>query len=297
MPRPADQGEGSGSRPRLVLITGLSGSGKSTVGKCFEDLGYYCVDNLPLPLLRSFLAQPLVEGHHRIAVVTDVRAPGFASEFPRLFDEIDRQLVHPILLFLEASDDVLVRRFSETRRPHPLAGERPVIEGIRAERDLMTEVRARADRIFDSSEWSIHELRAHVYQDFGGEGDRPPGLEVSLVSFGYKHGIPLGADLLLDVRFLPNPHFVPGLREQTGQDEDVQHYLDGQTEFQEVIDRFGDLLVYLLPRYAGELRSYLSVGIGCTGGRHRSVATVERLQARLEAAGWRVRASHRDIDR
>ncbi len=285
------------AKPRLVLITGLSGSGKSTVGKCFEDLGYYCIDNLPLPLLRSFLAGPLVAEHPRIAVVTDVRAPGFASEFPRLFDEIDRDLVHPVLLYLEASDEVLVRRFSETRRPHPLGGERPIIEGIRAERELMTEVRARADRLFDSSEWSIHEMRAHVYQDFGGDSDRRPGLEVSLVSFGYKHGIPMATDLLFDVRFLPNPHFVPGLREQTGRDEAVQAFLDEQADFPEVVDRFAELLLYLLPRYAGELRSYLSVGIGCTGGKHRSVATVERLRGRLEAAGWKVRSGHRDIDR
>lgn len=291
-------GKVAAGKPQLVLITGLSGSGKSTVGKCFEDLDYYCVDNLPLPLLRSFLADPLVvEGHRRIAIVTDVRAPGFASEFPRLFDEIDRDLVDPVLLFLEASDEILVRRFSETRRPHPLGGKRPVIEGIRAERDLMTEVRARADRLFDSSEWSIHELRAHVYQDFGGSSARRPGLEVSLVSFGYKHGIPLSTDLLFDVRFLPNPYFVPGLREQTGLDEEVQEFLDGQAEFQEVIDRFADLLLYLLPRYAGELRRYLSVGIGCTGGHHRSVATVERLQARLSEAEWKVRTSHRDIER
>lgn len=292
-----DRDDKSIAKPRLVLVTGLSGSGKSTVGKCFEDLGYYCVDNLPLPLLRSFLADPLVEGHHRIAVVTDVRAPGFAGEFPRLFDEIDRDLVDPFLLFLEASDEVLVRRFSETRRPHPLGGKRPVIEGIRAERELMTEVRARADRLFDSSDWSIHELRSHIYQDFGSGGERRRGLIVSLVSFGYKHGIPAGTDLLFDVRFLPNPYFVPGLREQTGQDEDVQRFLESQDEFQEVIDRFADLLIYLLPRYAGELRSYLSVGIGCTGGRHRSVATVERLQERLEQAGWKARASHRDIER
>ena len=293
----ADRERGAPAKPQLVLITGLSGSGKSTVGKCFEDLGYYCIDNLPLPLLRRFLADPLVEGHDRIAVVTDVRAPGFAGEFPLLFDEIDRRQVRPVLLFLEASDEVLVRRFSETRRPHPLGGERPVIEGIRAERELMTEVRARADRLFDSSDWSIHEMRAHVYQDFGDESARQPGLEVSLVSFGYKYGTPAGTDLLFDVRFLPNPYFVPGLREQTGTDEEVQAFLDGQTEFQEVIDRFADLLLYLLPRYKTELRSYLSVGIGCTGGRHRSVATVERLRPRLEGAGWKVRPSHRDIER
>ncbi len=226
-----------------------------------------------------------------------MRAPGFAGEFPLLYDEIDREVVDPVLLFLEASDDILVRRFSETRRPHPLGGKRPVIEGIRKERELMTEVRARSDRLYDSSGWSIHEMRSQVYQDFGEESSRRPGLEVSLVSFGFKHGIPAGTDLLFDVRFLPNPYFIPGLREQTGQDTAVQEYLDGQAEFPEVVDRFADLLLYLLPRYKGELRSYLSVGIGCTGGRHRSVATVERLRNRLEEAGWKTRASHRDIER
>ncbi len=287
----------NGDKPRLVLITGLSGSGKSTVGKCFEDLGYYCVDNLPLPLLRSFLAEPLVEGHPRIAVVTDVRAPGFASEFPRLFDEIDRDLVDPTLLFLEASDEVLVRRFSETRRPHPLGGTGPVIEGIRTERELMAEVRGRADRIFDSSEWSIHEIRAQVYREFGEESERRPGLVVSLTSFGYKHGIPYGTDLLFDVRFLPNPHFVPGLRERTGRDDEVLAFLDEHPEFREVIDRISGFLLYLLPHYRRELRSYLSVAIGCTGGRHRSVAVVERLGAQLGEAGWQVRLSHRDAER
>ena len=285
------------ARPRLVLITGLSGSGKSTVGKCFEDLGYYCVDNLPLPLLRSFLAEPLVEGHRRIAVVTDVRAPGFAREFPRLFDEIDRALVEPILLFLEASDAVLVRRFSETRRPHPLSPEGAVSEGIRRERELMAEVRGRADRLFDSSEWSIHEMRAHVYKEFGEESEQSQGMVVSLGSFGYKHGIPSGTDLLFDARFLPNPHFVPGLREQTGLDDGVAAFLDSHPQFVEVVDRLSEFVLYLLPHYRRELRSYLTVAIGCTGGKHRSVAIVERLRARLEEAGWNVRASHRDIDR
>ena len=286
-------------RARLVIITGLSGSGKSVVAKSFEDLSYYTVDNLPLPLLRMFLDNPLelVRGHDRIAVVTDVRAPGFAEEFPRLFAEIDRERIEPRLLFLETSDEVLVRRFSETRRPHPLAPDRPVIEGIQREREVLAELRAKADMVFDTSEWSIHEIRSQVYREFASNPEEEPGMVVSLVSFGFKYGIPYGTDLLFDVRFLPNPHFVPGLREQTGQDEGVQAYLDQQPDFEDVVERFADLLTYLLPRYRRENRSYLSVAIGCTGGRHRSVAVVERLRNALEERGWPARLIHRDIAR
>ncbi|HVS00486.1 MAG TPA: RNase adapter RapZ, partial [Thermoanaerobaculia bacterium] len=183
---------------KLVLITGLSGSGKSVVAKCFEDLSYYTVDNLPLPLLRLFLDKPrqLVPGHDRIAVVTDVRAPGFAEEFPRLIAEIDREKTETTLLFLETSDEVLVRRFSETRRPHPLAPDRPVIEGIQHEREILAELRARADMVFDTSEWSIHEIRSQVYREFASSPGEEPGMVVSLVSFGFKFGIPYGTDLL-----------------------------------------------------------------------------------------------------
>lgn len=287
------------ARARLVIITGLSGSGKSVVAKCFEDLSYYTVDNLPLPLLRAFLDNPLdlVRGHDRIAVVTDVRAPGFADEFPRLFAEIDRERVEPTLLFLEAADEVLVRRFSETRRPHPLAPDRPVIEGIQRERDLLAELRARADMVFDTSQWSIHEIRNQVYREFATHPDEEPGMVVSLVSFGFKYGIPYGTDLLFDVRFLPNPHFVPGLREKTGQDAEVMTYLEQQPDFEELTRRLTGLLVYLLPRYRRENRSYLSVAIGCTGGRHRSVAICERLKGALDEEGWPARLIHRDIAR
>jgi len=287
------------TKAKLVIITGLSGSGKSVVAKCFEDLSYYTVDNLPLPLLRLFLDNPLelVREHDRIAVVADVRAPGFAEEFPRLYAEIDRERIEPTLLFLEASDEVLVRRFSETRRPHPLAPDRPVIEGIQREREVLSELRARADMVFDSSEWSIHEIRSQVYREFAASPGEEPGMVVSLVSFGFKHGIPYGTDLLFDVRFLPNPHFVPGLREQTGQDEDVRAYLDRQPDFDELVERLADLLSYLLPRYRRENRSYLSVAIGCTGGRHRSVAVCERLKSALDERGWPARLIHRDIAR
>lgn len=286
-------------RARLVLITGLSGSGKSAVAKSFEDLGYYTIDNLPLPLLQEFLAQPvrLAAGFDRLAVVTDVRAPGFAEALPRLFAKIDRTQVEPVLLFLEASDEALVRRFSETRRPHPLASDRPVIEGIRRERQLLADLRASADRIFDTSEWSIHEIRNQVYREFSTGPELAPRMVVSLVSFGFKYGIPYGTDLLFDVRFLPNPHFVPGLREKTGREAPVQKFLDEQPQFEEVIDRLADLLLYLLPLYRKENRSYLSAAIGCTGGKHRSVAVCERLQPRLEADGWPIRLIHRDISR
>ena len=312
-------------RLRLVLITGLSGSGKSVVAKCFEDLGFYTVDNLPLPLLREFLERPgeLVFGHERIAVVADLRAPGFAEEFPRLIAEIDRECqnqfprqsqlqeqgrlreqgqpgpcgqARPTLLFLEASDEVLVRRFSETRRPHPLAPDQPAIAGIRRERELLAGLRPRADLVFDTSHWSIHETRAQVYRAFAAAGEQPE-MVVSLVSFGFKHGVPVGTDLLFDVRFLANPHFVPGLREQTGQDAEVLEYLEQQPDFEELISRLADLLAFLLPRYRRENRSYLSVAVGCTGGRHRSVAICERLEKRLDAAGWPVRLVHRDIAR
>ena len=284
---------------QLVIITGLSGSGKSTVGKCFEDLGYYCVDNLPLKLLKELLQNPfgLIEGHDHIAIVTDVRAPGFADEFPRLFEEIDRSTVEPKLLFLEASDEVLVRRFSETRRPHPLAPDRPVINGIQNERELLSEVRGLADKVLDSSEWSIHEIRSQVYRDFGSLSDQDSSFVVSLVSFGFKFGIPYGTDLLFDVRFLPNPHFVPGLKEQTGQQEDVRSFLSDRSEYLELAKKLEDFLLFLLPQYDAENRSYLSIAIGCTGGRHRSVALVELLCSRLGQADWTVRPIHRDIRR
>jgi len=287
------------SKARLVLITGLSGSGKSTVAKCFEDLGYYTVDNIPLPLLRDFLGRPLelVRGYDHIAVVTDVRAPGFAEEFPRLIGEIDLAHLDVTLLFLEASDEILVRRFSETRRPHPLALDRPASEGIERERELLAELKARADLLIDTSDCSIHEIRTQVYRDFATGAETEPGMVVSLVSFGFKHGVPKGTDLLFDVRFLANPHFVPGLREQTGQDREVQEYLERQPEYGELGDRLTDLLAFLLPRYRRENRSYLSVAIGCTGGRHRSVAVAELLKGRLEALGWPARLIHRDISR
>jgi RNase adapter protein RapZ len=284
---------------QLAIITGLSGSGKSTVAKAFEDLGYYVVDNLPLPLLRLFLERlvELVPDHPRLAVVTDVRASGFSDELPQLVRDLDRRSIEATLLFLEASDEVLVRRFSETRRPHPLAADGPVIDGIRRERELMAELRGMADLVFDTSDWSIHEIRSQVYRGFAGHTGERPAMQVSLVSFGFKFGIPYGTDLLFDVRFLPNPHFVPALRERTGQEEPVLRFLEEVPDFDEVVERLSELLLFLLPRYRQENRSYLSVAIGCTGGRHRSVAVAERIKAKLDESGWPARVIHRDIGR
>lgn len=285
--------------PQIVVITGLSGSGKSTVAKCFEDLDYYCVDNLPLPLLRELLAKPreLTGGKSHIAVVTDVRAPGFAGQFPALFREAEAADTPLTLLFLEASAETLVRRFSETRRPHPLSKELAVPDAIRRESEMLAELRGMADMVFDSSQWTIHEMRSKIYHAFGDRSRTGPAMQVSLVSFGFKFGIPVGSDLLFDVRFLPNPHFVEGLRPLTGCDEPVQSYLEGKDDYRELLSRLGDLLGYLLPRYQGENRSYLSVAVGCTGGKHRSVAIVEALRRELAAAGWSVKVEHRDIER
>jgi len=284
--------------PKLVLITGLSGSGKSSVAKCFEDLGFYCVDNLPLPMLRELLQDPrrYLEDHSSIAVVTDVRAPGFAEEFPRLVRDMEGGDFQPTLLFLEADEQTLVRRFSETRRSHPLAGDSHLVEGIRQEKELMAQIRGAADRVFDTSRWTIHDARSHVFQDFAAssEGLEPP--LVSVVSFGFKHGIPTGTDLLFDVRFLPNPYFVPELKPHSGKNDAVRQYLENETDYAELLDHLETFLQFALPRYQAENRSYVSVAIGCTGGRHRSVAIAEELGRRLVDRGWAARVLHRDID-
>ena len=291
----------SDRRLKLVLVTGLSGSGKSTAANAFEDLGYYCVDNLPLPLLATFLEDPEAQvagQRQRIALVADVRAPGFAEQMTDVLRGVDREKYDFEVLFLEASQASLVRRFSETRRPHPLAcGERPLIEGIRREQELMADIRGVADRIFDSSDWSVHDVRREIYREYGDEMTTGGRLVVSLVSFGFKHGAPAAIDLMFDVRFLPNPYFRPGLREQSGLDQGVRDFLDEQPDFHSLTERLEDLLLFLLPRYQQENRSYVSVAIGCTGGRHRSVAVSEQIGARLRAEGWTARVNHRDLQR
>jgi len=288
----------SRDRARLVLITGLSGSGKSTVASCFEDLGFFVVENLPLPLLARFLADPvgMSEGQERIAVVADLRCGAFDREGPRLWREIDRTRIAPTMVFLDSSDEALVRRFSETRRPHPLGNDIPVDRAIEQERVRLADRRGAADLTLDTSDWSVHDIRTVVYRRFGREAGHEPAMAVSLVSFGFKHGLPAGADLVFDVRFLPNPHYVAGLRERDGREQEVVGFLEEQRDYAALIDRLAELLLFLLPRYRQENRSYLTIGIGCTGGRHRSVAVAERVGERLSAEGWAVDLRHRDLE-
>lgn len=279
-----------------MIITGLSGSGKSYVQSTLEDLGFYCVDNLPLTLIDSFLDEVTAKGFSKIGIVVDVRTHDFAERFPTFyFDHLRKRVPHAMLIFLEASDEVLLRRFSETRRPHPYA-DRPILEAIQEERRALLEVKGLANMVLDTSQFSIHELKAQVVKRF-----EMPGYEmkmlVTIVSFGYKYSIPYSLDLLFDVRFLPNPHFIEALRPQTGLDSEVVEYLQSQPEYGEFMARLSDFLGYLLPRYEREMKSYLTVGIGCTGGRHRSVAVAESLHKELESRDYQVEVIHRDCQR
>jgi UPF0042 nucleotide-binding protein len=283
---------------RFVVLTGLSGSGKSQAIRALEDLGYFCVDNLPVMLLPMLAELTLRAGSEiaRAAVVVDVREGKLLSEFPGIYKKLKAlRNLNPVLIFLEAAEPTLVRRFSETRRPHPLAPDRSALEGIREERKAMKAIRDLADHIVDTSEMTVHELR-HAFT--GVASGRAPGsqLVVTVLSFGFKHGIPVDSDLLFDVRFLPNPHFVPALRGHTGRDRQVVKFLDRAKATHEFLGHTLNLLKFLVPQYVNEGKSYLTVGIGCTGGRHRSVAMAEALKKGLSGLpGVRVRVRHRDI--
>ncbi|MEP6918554.1 MAG: RNase adapter RapZ [Acidobacteriota bacterium] len=283
---------------RFVVLTGLSGSGKSQAIRALEDLGYFCVDNLPVTLLPMLADLTLRAGTEisRAAVVVDVREGKMLNEFPRIYRGLKKKKnLNPALIFLEAAEATLVRRFSETRRPHPLSPDRSAIEGIREERKAMLAIRKLADHVVDTSQMTVHELR-HAFT--GVATGTAPGaqLVVTILSFGFKHGIPVDSDLLFDVRFLPNPHFVPALRPHTGRDPDVVKYLDRSSATHEFLDHTLNLLKFLIPQYVHEGKTYLTIGIGCTGGRHRSVAIAEALKKGLSGiAGVRLRVRHRDI--
>ncbi|MGB2715766.1 MAG: RNase adapter RapZ [Vicinamibacterales bacterium] len=283
---------------RFVVLTGLSGSGKSQAIRALEDLGYFCVDNLPVMLLPMLAELTLRAGTEiaRAAVVVDVREGKLLKEFPGIYRKLKGiRGLNPVLIFLEAVEPTLVRRFSETRRPHPLAPDRSALEGIREERKAMKAIREMADHIVDTSEMTVHELR-HAFT--GVASGRAPGsqLVVTVLSFGFKHGIPVDSDLLFDVRFLPNPHFVPELRAHTGRDAEVVEFLERAPATHQFLDHTVNLLKFLVPQYVTEGKSYLTVGIGCTGGRHRSVAVAEALKKGLSGIpGVRVRVKHRDI--
>jgi UPF0042 nucleotide-binding protein len=282
----------------FIVLTGLSGSGKSQAIRALEDLGYFCVDNLPTTLIPT-LAKLSIRGGDidKVAIVVDVREGNFLSSFPGIFHQLQRMRgLNPVLIFLEASNSALVRRFSETRRPHPLARGRSASEGIRDERTRMGVIRDMADEIVDTSDMTVHELR----QFFMGlsRDRRHTGLVITIQSFGYKHGVPLDADLVFDVRCLPNPHFVPALRRLTGRDRGVVQFMERNPSTREFMDRLEDYLRYLVPHYIAEGKSYLTIAIGCTGGRHRSVMIAERLKKPLGASGDAlVRVRHRDIGR
>lgn len=277
----------------LVVITGMSGSGKASVMKAFEDLGYYCVDNLPIGLIPRFadLAKQSSE-IEKAALVTDIREGEQLRKLPAIIRSLRRQ-TNVTVIFLEASDDVLQRRFSETRRPHPLGKGSTVKDALSQERRMLQPIRALADIVVDSSRFNVHELRAHITSKFT-PGSSDKDILVSVVSFGYKAGLPEDADLLFDVRFLPNPHFVPEFRPFTGRHPRVAKYIRSFPQTQEFIDRISDLLVYLLPHYVREGKSYLTIAFGCTGGQHRSVLISEEVKKRLTKAGYRVKVTHRD---
>lgn len=286
---------------RFLIITGLSGSGKHSAVNVFEDLGYYCVDNLPVKLLPTLVdLSQRSETLERAAAVLDAREPTFADEFPRIYKALKEQGIPMRLFFIEASDAALLRRFSETRRPHPMSarGRRKsgLLEAISAERELMNPIRELADTVVDTSEHTVHTLRKSLTDALQSDGERPT-MRVTVMSFGFKHGVPTEADLVLDVRFLVNPHFVPGLREQTGKQKPVADFLKADAEVLETRDRFSDMLGFLVPRYAREGRSYLTIGVGCTGGKHRSVWMAESLGKSLKKQGFNVRTRHRDIEK
>ena len=282
---------------RFVILTGLSGSGKSHAIRALEDLGYFCVDNLPTQLIPTMaeLAGRSAAGLEKVAIVVDIREGNFLKQFPRVFRKLQADGIEPRLIFLEASHSALVRRFSETRRPHPLAPDRSVAEGITEERQKMNAIRSMADLILDTSNLTVHELRDIFRQMSRDEGTRAE-MVVNLVSFGFKHGVPVDADLVFDVRCLPNPHFVDRLKRLTGRDRAVVQFMRRYPATKDFIDRLTSFLKFALPHYVREGKSYLTVAIGCTGGRHRSVAISEALAKALKGlTGVRLRVRHRDV--
>ncbi|ABS24370.1 RNase adapter RapZ [Anaeromyxobacter sp. Fw109-5] len=284
--------------PEVVILTGVSGSGKSTALRALEDAGFYCVDNLPILFLEKLLE---LSGHtagevSRIALVVDAREGRFLADAPRVIQEIRQQGADVEVLFLDASDESLVRRYSETRRRHPLAGESGTVpDGIAAERQALAALKAIADEVIDTTTLNVHELKRLVTRRFAtSEGAR---LGVTVVSFGFRFGLPTHADVVLDVRFLPNPYFIPELKPHPGTDPRVARFVLGQPDAKAFLERISDLLGFLLPRYRAEGKSYLTIAIGCTGGKHRSVALAGALAERLEGGGQPVRLWHRDVEK
>jgi UPF0042 nucleotide-binding protein len=280
----------------LVVITGMSGSGKGTALKCLEDLGYYSVDNLPVDLILKF--GELVRGSHDIghaALVVDIREGEALKRLPGVYARLCR-ILPSAMLFLEADQNVLVSRYSETRRPHPFGTGESVPRSVNRERRQLAPIRALANHIINTSRFNVHELRALIAEKFQGDREQS-SIMVHVTSFGYRYGLPAESDLVFDVRFLPNPNYLPEFKKLTGRHPGVAAYIRSFPQTVEFIDRISDLLVYLLPHYIREGKSYLTISFGCTGGRHRSVMIAGEIRKRLAAHGFRVKASHRDIEK
>ena len=282
----------SGRKPReLVIITGLSGSGKGTVLKALEDLGYYSVDNLPIGLIDKFA--DLTGAVQRAAIVVDIREGAALDRFPALYKRI-RGKIPTRLIFLETDDGTLIRRYSETRRPHPLGTEQSVARSIARERERLEPIRRLADPIINTTKFNVHELRDTIHRLFGGQKSSPDVL-IQVTSFGFRNGVPADSDLVFDVRFLPNPNYIPAFKNLSGKNPGVARYIRSFPQTTEFIDRISELLVYLLPHYIDEGKSYLTIAFGCTGGRHRSVMIASEIRKHLAAAGYRVKETHRDL--
>ena len=296
MPRKkaAEPKEAVPHKPELVVITGLSGSGKGSVLKSLEDLGFYSVDNLPVELIPKFAEltcnNPSIQA---AALVVDIREGAGLKVFPEVFKGI-RKSVTARLIFLEADDDAIVRRFSETRRPHPLGTGKSIIRSIQSEREQLASIRAMADLIINTSRFTVHQLRDFIGERFRGQRDQS-AIQIYVTSFGFRNGVPPDSDLVFDVRFLPNPNYIPRFKNLTGKNPDVARYIRSFPQTVEFMSRISDLLIYLLPHYIREGKSYLTISFGCTGGQHRSVMMADEIRRTLSEAGFKARVNHRDI--
>jgi RNase adapter protein RapZ len=292
----AGPGASSATGPlRLVIVTGMSGAGRSTAANALEDLGWYVVDNLPPSVLPEVCEQATANGLSKLAVVLDVRTRPFFEQLPIMFSDLSRVGILPEILYLEAADDVIVRRQESVRRPHPLQGDGRLLDGITRERETLATLRAAADLVIDTSAINIHQLASRVIYTYGGEDDAP--LKVTVLSFGFKNGLPVDADLVLDVRFLPNPHWVPELRPQTGLSREVSDYVLSQAGAEEFLDRLQALVEVIATGYVDEGKRFVTIALGCTGGKHRSTAMTEEFARRLRLAGLPTKVLHRDLGR